>query len=132
MLRTITARANPPVTPTSEHGPESFAPAKLSREFGSAEFPLLSGAEAGPRQRPRTLAPGGALGGRSGGNRDFGRRRSLGAEDLLLAASLQQRLELLLLDRLVLDEDLGELLEGGLVLGENAARLHVRPLDDAA
>src|SRR5579875_3546116 len=82
----------------------------------------------GPRQRPRALAPRRPLG-RGGREGHLGRGRHLGAEHLLLGLPLKQRLELLLLDRLALDQDLRQLLERVAVGGEDLLGLHVRGLD---
>ena len=54
----------------------------------------------------------------------------VGTEDLFLGLAGQQRLELLLLDRLALDEDLGDHLECVAVLGEDVLGALVRALDD--
>src|SRR5437764_14997213 len=94
--------------------------------------PLFGGParEPRPRQRPRALAPGAAGSGR---RRDghLGRRRRFGAEDVGLALTVQQRLELLALDRLALDQDLRQLLQSRLMLGEDALGLDVRRLHHA-
>src|SRR4051794_17740114 len=85
--------------------------------------------QAGARQRTRAaLALGGGL--LDGEGRSA--RRLVGTEDLLLGLAGEQRLELLLLDRLALDEDLGDDLERALVVGEDVLGALVRRLDDAA
>src|SRR4051812_50081734 len=111
-----------------------------SAPIGSGEFGLLGQVEparldaaagqAGTRERARGLAAR-ALG--SGLARD-GRagRRSLGAEDLILGLAGEQGRELLLLDRLALDEDLGDRAQLVAVLGEQVLGALVRGLDDAA
>src|SRR4051794_36660866 len=111
-----------------------------SAPIGSGEFGLLGQVEpagldaaagqAGARERARGLATR-ALG--SGLARD-GRagRRSLGAEDLILGLAGKQGRELLLLDRLALDEDLGDRAQLLAVLGEQVLGALVRGLDDAA
>ncbi len=53
------------------------------------------------------------------------------AEHLLLALAVEQRQELLLLDRLAFDEDLGDFLEVVPVLGQDVGGALVRGLDDA-
>src|SRR5690606_7274978 len=68
---------------------------------------------------------GGELG-RTGGG-----RRLVGAEHLLLALAVEQRLELVLLDRLAPDEDLRDALQALAVLGEDVLRALVGGLDDA-
>src|SRR5918992_2108602 len=79
------------------------------RFLGRLEAGHLGGAagQAGTRERPRGLALGLALGlGRlRAGLRDH---RLLTAEDLFLRLALQQLDELLALDRLAADQDLGE------------------------
>src|SRR2546423_2604508 len=86
--------------------------------------------EAGARDRTRGFAFG-AIGG-------HGRRRGqlwlclLDAEDLLLALALQQGEELLLLHRLPLDEDLGDLDQVVLVFGEDVLPALVGRPDDSA
>src|SRR4051794_9750604 len=83
--------------------------------------------QAGARQRTRAaLALGGGL--LDGERRSA--RRLVGTEDLLLGLAGEQRLELLLLDRLALDEDLGDDLERVLVVGEDVLGALVRALDD--
>src|SRR5450432_831179 len=85
-----------------------------------------------PGERTRGIAPD-ALGGRARhGGRDLRRRRGLGPEHVLLGATLQEGLELLLLDRLALEQDLGELLQRIPLLDEDLLGLHVGGLDDAA
>src|SRR5207253_9195247 len=49
-------------------------------------------------------------------------------EDFLLALAVEQREELLLRDRLALDEDLGDLFEVRVVFGEDVLRALVRGL----
>src|SRR3954468_150907 len=111
-----------------------------SAPIGSGELGLLGQVEparldaaagqAGARERARGLAAR-ALG--SGLARDGrARRRSLGAEDLILGLAGEQALELLLLDRLALDEDLGDRAQLLAVLGEELLGALVRGLDDAA
>src|SRR5205085_3204368 len=86
--------------------------------------------ETRPGERPRRFAFGPARG--------RGRRGQLGlylgflGEHFLLVLAVEQREELLLLDRLALDEDLGDLFEVGAVFGEDVLRALVRGLDDAA
>src|SRR4051812_12002102 len=87
------------------------------------------GGEAGARQGARAVAL--ALGVLAGDGRG-GRGRRLGAEDVLLRSALEERLELVLLDRLALDEDLGDGLEPVAVLLEDPAGAAVGVLDDAA
>src|SRR4051794_30282333 len=87
------------------------------------------GGEAGARQGARSVAL--ALGVLAGDRRS-GRGRSLRAEDVLLRAALEERLELVLLDRLALDEDLRDGLEPVAVLLEDPAGAAVGVLDDAA
>src|SRR5665213_864742 len=85
-----------------------------------------------PRQGARSIAPD-ALGGRTRDRRwNLRRRRGLGAEHVLLGATLEEGLELLLLDLLALDEDLGEPLQRVALLREDLLGLHMRGLDDAA
>src|SRR5204863_368624 len=79
---------------------------------------------------------------RRGGARALGRRlfhrqrrrarRLLRPEDLLLGLAGQQRLELVLLDGLALDEDLGDRHERVAALGQDVLRALVRALDDPA
>src|SRR5579875_2833639 len=90
----------------------------------------LGGAEAGAGQRPRALGTR-ALRGGGRQHRRLGGRRRLGAEDLLLGAALEQRLELVLLDRLALDEDLGEERQRLAAALQDLLGLDVRGLDDA-
>src|SRR5208283_4757879 len=89
--------------------------------------------EARPGYRARSFALG-APGGRGGraGLRQPWPRLLLDAEHLLLALAGEQRQELLLLDRLALDEDLGDLHQIAVVLGEDVPRALVRGLDDPA
>src|SRR5438067_6099599 len=82
-----------------------------------------------PRQRTGALARG-ALGGGGRRDRNLGRRWRLGAEDLFLRLALEQRLELLLLDRLALDEDLRELLQIRPVACQDLLGLNVCGPDD--
>src|SRR5580698_4554261 len=84
----------------------------------------------GPRQRTRRFAAG-TLRRRGRGGRQLRRAGLLGAEYFLLALALQQRVELLLLERLALDEDLGERAKVLAVLGEDVPRTLVGGLDDA-
>src|SRR4051812_38714827 len=104
------------------------------RLLGRLEAARLDAAagQAGARQGPRGLAAG-ALGGRRR-PRDV-RRRGDGVgvgEDLGLRLAGEQRDELLLLDRLALQEDLGDRLEAAAMLGEEVLRALVGGLDDAA
>src|SRR4051794_286950 len=85
--------------------------------------------QAGARQRTRGRA---ALGGGLLDGEGRRARRLVGTEDLLLGLAGQQRLELLLLDRLALDEDLGDDLERVLALGEDVLGALMRGLDDPA
>src|SRR4051794_20397249 len=85
--------------------------------------------QAGTRERARGRA---ALGGRLLDRERRSARGLLGTEDLLLGLAGEQRLELVLLDRLALDEDLGDDLERVLALGQDVLGALVRALDDAA
>jgi hypothetical protein len=113
------------------------------RSCGSGQVGLLGEREAarlgraagetGARQRARDVAAG-AIGGR-------GQLRALrravagdlvGAEDLFRVLAGQQRLELLALDRLALEQQLGDLRERLAVLGQDVLGLLVGALDDPA
>src|SRR5579884_377904 len=107
------------VTPADRAG-EGIPPELLSRSAGQTR----------PGQRARGLAPGTVRGGRGRRYGNLGRRRSLGAEDLLLGLSPQEGLELLLLDRLALDQDLGQLGQRRAVLGQDVLGLDVGRFDD--
>src|SRR5215831_5922292 len=72
--------------------------------------------EARTRQRSRRLATGAVR--RRRRQRQLGGGRLLGAEHFDLVLALEQGKELLLLDRLALDEDLGDLAQVLLVVGE--------------
>src|SRR5437763_6282636 len=88
-------------TPTRYPGLRRLSEVRLL----GAEAAGLDGAarQAGARQRPRARA---ALGGRLVDGQRRSARRLLGTEDLFLGLAGQQRLEILLLDRLALDENL--------------------------
>src|SRR5688572_27608737 len=89
--------------------------------------------EAGARERARDV-PAGAIGGRGqlrALRGPVGGRR-VGAEDLFLGLAGEQRLELLALDRLALEQQLGDVGERLAVLGEDVLGLLVGALDDAA
>src|SRR5207237_1159112 len=106
-------------------------PAAPRAHAGADGAKLLGRAACQPRpwQRPRALATR-SLCRRRGRDRDLGRRRRFGPEDVLLGLSAQQRLELLLLDRLALDQDLGQLLQIVPVTIEDLLGLDVGGLDD--
>src|SRR5437764_1200074 len=78
------------------------------------------------REPARRFAFGPA--GRRGRRGQLGLELGLLGEDLLLALAVEQREELLLLDRLAPDEDLGDLFEVGSVFGEDVLRALVRRL----
>ena len=81
----------------------------------------------GQRERPATgsrLRSGSALG--------LGLRLVLGREDGVLALAGEQALELVLVDRLALDQDLRDAVQVVEVLAEHARRELVAVLDDAA
>jgi hypothetical protein len=92
----------------------------------------LGGAAGQPRPRQRARGVAARTLRRAGRQRDLGRRRRLGAEDVFLALPFEQRLELLALERLALDEDLGDRLERRAVLAEDVLRGLMGALDDAA
>jgi hypothetical protein len=94
--------------------PRASAPARPGR--GSGRGASGRGARSGPSARAGCRL----------------RRRLLGPEDLLLGAAGEQGVELGLLDRLALDEDLGDRGQVLAVRGEDVPRLLVRGLDDAA
>src|SRR3954451_100405 len=82
--------------------------------------------------RSGCLAPG-PLGGRRRAGHVRRRRGGVGVgEDLGLGLAGEQRDELLLLDRLALQEDLGDDLEALAMLAEEGLRPLVGALDDAA
>src|SRR6185437_5859765 len=92
----------------------------------------IRGASGQPGARQRTWGfTAGAIG-RRGRDRQLGRGWLLSAEDFLLVLAVEQCLELLLLDRLALDEDLGDLCQVVFVLGEDRLGAMVGRLDDAA
>src|SRR5437588_429459 len=123
MCRSRCARPRvPPPAPRSRaaHAPAPPTPARRGRR---------AACEPGPRTGPRRFTFGAVCGDR--------RRRQLRAldlllpEHLLLALALEQRQELLLLERLAPDEDLGDLGEVLLMFGEDLLRALVSGLDDA-
>src|SRR6185295_11245731 len=61
-----------------------------------------------------------------------GRRWRLVAEDLFLGLALEQRLEVVALDRLALEQDLRDRLQRLAALRQDVLRLLVGALDDAA
>jgi len=80
----------------------------------------LAGEQSPPVVRARRIA-------RKDGMGDDAQLGLLDAEDLLLALALQQGEELLLLDRLALDEDLGDLDQVLLVFGEDETKPELPP-----
>src|SRR5436305_1978480 len=107
----------PTPAPHSRRAPAARAARAPPRAAERRKPDLLSRAasQPWPGQRARALAARTVRRGRRW-DRDLGRRWRLGPEDILLGPAGEKRLELLLLDRLALDQDLGELLQRALVL----------------